>query len=429
MADSKYFTVPFGATGDRAVIPDATQPGGQVSYQQGFGPDYGRNPASDPLAKRVPRDQTNEYLYQITNALKFIQLYGAPEWYATDDLGATVNYPISARVRHNAGAGMQAWRSLVANNTATPGSDATKWALDEAFSFSALEASVAETTIGSSSSKVITPRRLAQVSRQAPWNIAVTTGTASAYVAALTPVPASLSDISFAILKIYFHVANAAGATINVNGLGPVAIRAGMSTGALPAGYFQAGETVELFYDGSVFRTQNIFRRTGDVLQSFDATKILMRMVMAAGQTASPISVENSAGQVQLNFDVGQRGLVAPAGIGAFTDAARYLAGNLGSGHFTVTNGVERQQVESGFYNAAGTGDVTVTYPIAFKPGTIPNVIVIPFSGSISATETLAFSVISSTPTQFIVAKRYVNNGGGVGAATQPFFWTTVGQV
>lgn len=130
MADSKLFNIPFGATGDRATIPEATQPGGQVSYQQGFGPDFERDPATDPLAKRVPRDETNEYLYQITNAIKFLQLYGAPEWYATDSTGTAVSYPLTARVRYDAGAGMRVWRSLVANNTATPGSDPTKWALD-----------------------------------------------------------------------------------------------------------------------------------------------------------------------------------------------------------------------------------------------------------------------------------------------------------
>ena len=122
--DSKYFGIPFATSGDRAVIPEASQPGGSVSYTQGFGPDYERDPASDPQAKRVPRDETNDYLFQITNAIKFLQLYGLPEWYAQDDLGNPVSYPLGARVRH---AG-QEWRSLVANNTSQPGTAPTQWA-------------------------------------------------------------------------------------------------------------------------------------------------------------------------------------------------------------------------------------------------------------------------------------------------------------
>lgn len=124
MANSKLFSIPFGATGDRVVIPEATDPSGAVSYQQGFGPDYERDPATDPLAKRVPRDETNEYLYQITNALKWLQTFGAPEWYALDDAGVAVSYPVAAQVRHLD----KNWVSLVAANTVQPGTDATKWA-------------------------------------------------------------------------------------------------------------------------------------------------------------------------------------------------------------------------------------------------------------------------------------------------------------
>lgn len=130
MVDSKYMGIPFGTSGDKATIPEATQPGGQVSYQQGFGPDYERDPATDPLAKRVPRDETNEFYFQVSNAIKFLQLYGAPEWYALDGAGNQVAYPLSARVRRDAGTGMQVWKSLVANNTSTPGSDPLKWALE-----------------------------------------------------------------------------------------------------------------------------------------------------------------------------------------------------------------------------------------------------------------------------------------------------------
>lgn len=133
MVDSKFFNIPFGATGDKATIPEATQPSGAVSYQQGFGPDYERDPATDPLAKRVPRDESNEIYYQLSNSVKFLQLYGLPEWYAEDDSGNPVSYPLAARVRHPVSGTMQAWVSVAAANTATPGTDPTKWVLDTAF--------------------------------------------------------------------------------------------------------------------------------------------------------------------------------------------------------------------------------------------------------------------------------------------------------
>lgn len=117
MADSKLFMIPFGASGDRAAIPDTVAPSGAVSWPQGFGPDYERDPATDPMAKRIPRDETNEYLYQITNAIKFLQLYGVPEWFADDGLGSPVSYPLGARVRH---AG-ETWISVISGNSSTPG--------------------------------------------------------------------------------------------------------------------------------------------------------------------------------------------------------------------------------------------------------------------------------------------------------------------
>jgi len=126
MADSKYFSIPFGTSGDKTTIPEPTQPGGDVSMTQGFGPAYSLV-LTDPASKRVPRNQTNELYYQITNALKFLQLYGLPEWYAVDDAGNPVSYPQGAEVRRTVAGVTTAWVSVAATNTTTPGSDLTKW--------------------------------------------------------------------------------------------------------------------------------------------------------------------------------------------------------------------------------------------------------------------------------------------------------------
>lgn len=155
MADSKFFNTPFAATGDRTEIPNGTDPTGAVSYQQGFGPDYERDPATDPLAKRVPRAETNEYLYQMTNALKFLQLYGVGEWYADDGTGNPLAYPVAAQVRHN----NVIWTSLVASNTATPGTDATRWTQTDPFSFGALLATQAQAQARTANDRVMSPLR------------------------------------------------------------------------------------------------------------------------------------------------------------------------------------------------------------------------------------------------------------------------------
>lgn len=109
---AKFFKIPFAATGDTLAVPDATQPDGSVSYSQGFGPDYQRKTdGSDPLAKTVPRNQTNALFNDLTGAVGEIQLNGVPAWQS-----AGAPYPINAIVRYN----NKNWISQVANNSATP---------------------------------------------------------------------------------------------------------------------------------------------------------------------------------------------------------------------------------------------------------------------------------------------------------------------
>lgn len=109
---AKFFKIPFAATGDTLAVPDATQPDGSVSYSQGFGPDYQRKTdGSDPLAKTVPRNQTNALFNDLTGAVGEIQLNGVPAWQS-----AGAPYPINAIVRHN----NKNWTSQVANNSVTP---------------------------------------------------------------------------------------------------------------------------------------------------------------------------------------------------------------------------------------------------------------------------------------------------------------------
>lgn len=252
MPDSKLFDVPFGNLGDKATIPTPTQPGGSVSYNQGFGPDYERDLATDPLAKPVPRDGTNELYYQITNALKYIQLYGAPEWFSVDSSGNPVSYPKNAMVRFGSGATTQVWRSLVDANTVTPGTDPAKWTLDEAFSIAVLESTLAQAVAGTNGTTIITPRRLASSVQQGKWSAANASGT-NALTASLSPAPAALADLTNAAIRLKIAATNTGAVTLNLNGTGalPVVTPDGV---ALPAGSLLAGAVVTLVYDGSKYQ-------------------------------------------------------------------------------------------------------------------------------------------------------------------------------
>lgn len=156
---AKFFRYPFALSGDRDPIPDEAQPDGSLSLNQGFGPNY-ELPLTDPNSKRIPRDQTNQYLYDITDNIRQYQLNGTPDWVtAAQNGGAPVAYSYGARVRFDAGDGVRVWQSAVLNNTSTPGADAN-WVLSEPFNFSANVATNAEVQAGTRNDRIITPLNL-----------------------------------------------------------------------------------------------------------------------------------------------------------------------------------------------------------------------------------------------------------------------------
>lgn len=99
MALAKFFRFPFGTSGDRAAVPDPVDVSGNVSYEQGYGPDYQRA-NTDPLSKDIERNKANQLQYDITLALREYQTNGTPDWItAAQNNGVAYPYPAYARVR------------------------------------------------------------------------------------------------------------------------------------------------------------------------------------------------------------------------------------------------------------------------------------------------------------------------------------------
>jgi hypothetical protein len=124
----RYYEDVFAGTGDRAAIPNDTQPSGSVSYEQGFGPDYQKDLATDPAAKPFPRDQYNQFCYDLTDNFQDYQQWGAPLFIPDMDAAPlTYAYGKYALTSYDDGVnGRRIYQSRENSNTALP-SDPTKW--------------------------------------------------------------------------------------------------------------------------------------------------------------------------------------------------------------------------------------------------------------------------------------------------------------
>lgn len=123
---SKFFRFPFATAGDKTAVPDPVVGTGEVSYTQGYGPDY-QLPKTNPQAKDIERAKMNQVLFDVTTALQEYQTNGVPDWIdPAQNGGAAFAYPAGARVRYTNGL---IYRSAVAANNGTP-SVSTNWVLD-----------------------------------------------------------------------------------------------------------------------------------------------------------------------------------------------------------------------------------------------------------------------------------------------------------
>jgi hypothetical protein len=85
-----YFSVPFADSGDKTTIPVAADPGGAVSFEEGYTPDYSADQETEPAAKDVPRRQFNYFENVISGAMKEIQERGFKVY------DVLVNYPVNS---------------------------------------------------------------------------------------------------------------------------------------------------------------------------------------------------------------------------------------------------------------------------------------------------------------------------------------------
>lgn len=118
---AKFFVYPFALAGDKTAIPEPTQGSGSVSYNEGWGPDYGLDLDTDPNALPIPRDQTNQLYFDITDAIRQYQTHGTPDFITTaDNLGSAFAYDLYAYVRYDDGSGFKIYENQVQGNTALP---------------------------------------------------------------------------------------------------------------------------------------------------------------------------------------------------------------------------------------------------------------------------------------------------------------------
>lgn len=259
MSNQKFFRAPFAVTGDKTAIPDTAQPDGSLSYPEGFGFDYERNPATDPAAKRIPRDQTNQYLFDVTDNLRQYQTAGFPEWVsAAQNGGVPLAYSLNAYVRWNGGAGTDwvVYVSTIDGATKEPGVDADwedEWTISAPVDPAALKATQTQTNEGTGTGLVGAVENV-KAAREGRWTFAGAAVYASA--AALTvamPGGAAFAQVAGARVAFTVPNANAGALTLKVDALAALPLR-GFDGSDLAANDLQPGQVYDAVSTGTQWR-------------------------------------------------------------------------------------------------------------------------------------------------------------------------------
>jgi hypothetical protein len=120
---AKFFKYAFAQSGDRAAIPNPTDPSNTLTYQEGFSERYEEDLNSDPSALPIPRDQFNQLMNDVTGAVQTLEVHGVPDFISTaDNDGVAYSYDAGAFVWYSG----SIYQSLTGSNNTLP-TDAEKW--------------------------------------------------------------------------------------------------------------------------------------------------------------------------------------------------------------------------------------------------------------------------------------------------------------
>lgn len=304
MALNKFFRFPFAVTGDKSAVPDDTQLSGDVSFEQGYGPDYARDPATDPLAKNIERDKMNQLLFDITTALREYQITGFPDFITSAQNGGTAySYDQNAIVKYSG----VLYISLVSSNTALP-NDATKWAL------------------------LPTPALL----QQSAYTSAIAGGTADAITASFSPPITALPTAGTLALMVRANSANATNSpTFAPDGLTAKTIVKGNNLALAAGDIAGAGHWLDLQYDATLDKwvLQNPAKGISTIaptqIQSVSAS--VAANALTVGLAATSLDFRNATltnGTPNAAVSVGALSLVVPSGatLGTVNAVAARLA-------------------------------------------------------------------------------------------------------
>lgn len=85
---TSFIKIPFAASGDK-TNPPATDAAGGVNWTQGYPAAYSKDPATDPSAKRIEREEFNGILNRLSLAINEIQTNGVAPYIMPADNGGT----------------------------------------------------------------------------------------------------------------------------------------------------------------------------------------------------------------------------------------------------------------------------------------------------------------------------------------------------
>lgn len=111
---AKFFMIPFGASASKSTIPDNNSD--NVSWNTGYPINYEYNPLTNKDAKHIEREIFNTLLYEITAAIRELQLNGVSLYHEEIIRTTGPGYSEGSLVSY----GGTIWRSKINNNRIIP---------------------------------------------------------------------------------------------------------------------------------------------------------------------------------------------------------------------------------------------------------------------------------------------------------------------